>query len=79
MNTNFNKEIHFIHHRPKITDNYNEWYAFYSGMMRNHYSDFVKLFGDNQAPSFDEFMEYCYNNTSSYYNHRKSKYECRLY
>ena len=79
MNLNSNKKIPFIHHRPQPRDNYSEWYSFYYGMMKTHYLDFVKLFGDNQSPSFDDFMEYCYNNTSCHYNHRKNRYECRIY
>ena len=80
MNSNFNnKKIPVIHHRPSPKDNYDEWYSAYSIMLSSHYLDFVKLFEDNKAPSFDQFMEYCYNNTSSYYNHRKNKYECRIY
>ena len=67
-----------IHKRPPVKDNFEEWCNCYNSMMYSHYLDFTKLF-ENNPPSFLTFMEYCYNNTSSYYNHRKNKYECRIY
>lgn len=61
------------------TDNFRDWVQFYSHVLRPYYQDFIKLFDNNQSPSFEDFLEYCYNNTRCYFNHRKRKYECRIY
>ena len=70
--------IKYIHKRPPVRDNFEEWYNFYSHVMYPYYLDFNRLFEDN-PPSFLTFMEYCYNNTYASFNSIKNRYECRIY
>jgi len=62
-----------------LSDNFDEWIMFYCHILQPYYQDFVKLFDDRKPPSFEDFSEYCYNNTKCYFNHKKRKYECRIY
>tara|TARA_R110002126_G_scaffold127755_2_gene270144 strand:- start:741 stop:986 length:246 start_codon:yes stop_codon:yes gene_type:complete len=59
------------------SDNFTEWFGYYSPVMEVHYNDFVKLFDEN-PPTFIDFMDYCYVNTHINYNSTKRKYECRI-
>ena len=59
------------------SDNFTEWFGYYSPVMEVHYNDFVKLFDEN-PPTFIDFMDYCYVNTHINYNSTKRKYECSI-
>ena len=72
------RPLKFVKLNPP-TDNFGDWIMFYGHVLRPYYQDFVKLFVDSRPPSFEDFSEYCDNNTRWYFNHRKRKYECRIY
>lgn len=59
--------------------NFQEWANFYHPLLQDYYWRFSSLFPRDEAPSYNRFLVYCWQNTDRHYNRRKMRWETPIH